>query len=217
MTARIHPTADVEAGVEIGDRTAVWDHAHLRAGARVGADCIIGGKTYLGPGVRVGDRVKLNAMVYVPTGVTIHDGVMVGAGAVFTNDRYPRATDPALSALRGSEPDEQTLETVVEEGASVGAGATIGCGLVIGRWAMVGMGAVVTRSVPAFHLVVGSPARSVGVVCRCGEPVLRFAPGTRPPDGEVACGACGLRYCVVGGDVRELRPPGPVADGGARA
>lgn len=207
MAPRLHPTADVEEGVEIGDGTAVWDHAHVRAGARIGTDCIVGGKTYLGPGVVVGDRVKLNAFVYVPTGVTLHDGVMVGAGAVFTNDRYPRATDPALSALRPSAPDEHTLETVVEEGASIGAASTIGCGLVVGCWALVGMGAVVTRSVPAFHLVVGNPARAVGIVCRCGEPVLRFAAGARPPDGEVACPACGLRYCVVAGAVRELDPP----------
>lgn len=207
MPPRLHPTADVEEGVEIGDGTAVWDRAHVRVGARIGNDCIVGGKTYLGPGVVLGDRVKLNAMVYVPTGVTLHDGVMVGAGTVFTNDRYPRATDPALSALRGSAPDEHTLETVVEEGASIGASSTIGCGLVVGRWALIGMGAVVTCSVPPFHLVVGNPARPVGVVCRCGEPVRRFAAGAQPPDGEVACPACGLRYCLVAGEVTELDPP----------
>jgi UDP-2-acetamido-3-amino-2,3-dideoxy-glucuronate N-acetyltransferase len=206
---RIHATADIEAGVEIGPGTAVWAEVHARRGARVGRDCIIGEKTYLGPDAVIGDLVKLNAMVYVPTGVTIEDGVMVGAGTIFTNDRYPRGTDPALLALRDSGPDEHTLETRVEQGASIGAGATIGCGLTIGRWSMVGMGSVVTRDVAPFHLVVGSPARAIAIVCRCGEPVWRFPHGVAPGAAEDRCSACGLGYRVTGGAVEELDPPTP--------
>ena len=207
MPARIHPTAEIEAGVEIGPGTAVWADVHARRGARIGRDCIIGEKTYLGPDAVVGNLVKLNAMVYVPTGVTIDDGVMVGAGTIFTNDRYPRGTDPALKGLRDSDADEHTLETRVATGASIGAGATIGCGITIGRWSMVGMGSVVTRDVAPFRLVAGNPARAIAIVCRCGEPVWRFPHDVPPVDADGTCAACGLRYRVVGTDVRELDPP----------
>jgi UDP-2-acetamido-3-amino-2,3-dideoxy-glucuronate N-acetyltransferase len=203
-TVRIHPTAIVEAGVEIGDGSAVWDHAHIRGPARLGSDCIVGGKSYIAYGVEIGDRVKINSFVYICTGVTIEDGVMVSAGAVFTNDRMPRATTPDLAALRGSAPDAQTRPTRVREGATIGARAVIGSALEIGRFAMVGMGAVVTRGVPDFHLVVGSPARSVGCVCRCGEVLVRFAARGAPPAAAVRCGACGRTYDVgAGGRVAE--------------
>lgn len=204
---RIHPTAEVEAGARIGEGTALWDRVHVRAGARIGRDCIVGEKTYIGSGVVVGDRVKLNAMVYLPAGVVVGDGVMIGAGTVFTNDRYPRATDPSLGALRDSAPGDRTLATLVEEGASVGAGCTVGCGITIGRWALVGMGSVVTRPVPPFHLVVGNPARSVGVVCRCGEPVLRFAAGEPPVEADAECPGCGAGYRVESGEVAEAGAP----------
>ncbi|HVT19463.1 MAG TPA: acyltransferase [Thermoanaerobaculia bacterium] len=196
MSARIHPTAIVEDGVEIGPGTAVWDHAHIRGPARIGAECIIGGKSYIAYGVEIGNRVKINAFVYICNAVTIEDGVMVGAGTIFTNDRFPRAATPDLRELRGSEPDQHTRPTRVREGASVGAGSIIGCDLTIGRFAMVGMGSLVTRSVPDFHLVLGRPARSVGCVCRCGEPIVRFAAGELPPCGEAACVACGRRYAL---------------------
>lgn len=205
MTARIHPTAIVEEGVELGAGTAVWDGVHIRGPARIGADCIVGEKTYIAYGVDIGERVKLNAFVYVCTGVTIEDGVMVSAGTTFTNDRFPRATVPDLSRLRESGPDEHTLPTRVREGATIGARSVIGCGLEIGRWSMVGMGSVVTRSVPDFHLVLGHPARSVGCVCRCGEPFVRFGP-EGPADAEdLACPACGRGYAIADGQVRESR------------
>ena len=202
---RIHATADVEAGVEIGRGTVVWAGVHARRGARVGRDCVIGEKTYLGPDAVVGNLVKLNAMVYVPTGVTIADGVMVGAGTIFTNDRYPRH-ESSLSALRGSDRDEHTLETRVEEGASIGAGSTIGCGLTIGRWSMVGMGSVVTRDVEPFHLVVGSPARDCDRL-PLRRAVWRFPDAPAPTDAKAECPACGLGYRVAGHSVEELEAP----------
>jgi acetyltransferase-like isoleucine patch superfamily enzyme len=207
MAARIHPTAEIEPGVEIGDRTAVWAQVHARGPSRVGRDCIVGEKTYIGPGVEIGDLCKLNAMVYVPLGVTLRDGVMIGAGTIFTNDRYPRGTDVAITELRDSGPGEHIFETLVEEGASIGAGCTIGSNLTIGRWSLVGMGAVVTHDVPAFHLVVGNPARSISIVCRCGDPVWRFPHGEPPASAEAACGSCGLRYKVEHGVVEEFDPP----------
>lgn len=209
MGVRIHPTAIVEEGVTIGDGTAVWDNVHIRGpGTRLGAQCLVGGKSLIAYGVVIGDRVKINSNVYICNAVTIETGVMIAAGTLFTNDRFPRATTPDLKTLRSSAPDEHTYPTLVREGATIGAGCVVGCNLEIGRFAMVGMGALVSRTVPDFHLVVGQPARSIGCVCRCGEPFLRFGAGEAPPDrADVPCPACGLRYAVRGGQVTELTPP----------
>jgi UDP-2-acetamido-3-amino-2,3-dideoxy-glucuronate N-acetyltransferase len=202
----VHPRAEVEDGVELGPGTAVWADVHVRGPARIGADCIVGEKTYIAYGVDIGDRVKLNAFVYVCTGVTIEQGVMVAAGTIFTNDRFPRATTPDLSTLRPSEPDDETLPTLVREGATIGAGCVVGCGLSIGRFAMVGMGSVVTRTVPDFHLVVGQPARSVGLVCRCGQRFLRFDAAVPPDRDDLSCASCGSHFAVRSGVVSELDP-----------
>jgi UDP-2-acetamido-3-amino-2,3-dideoxy-glucuronate N-acetyltransferase len=206
--ARIHPTAEVEDGVEIGDGTAVWSDVHIRTTARIGSGCIVGEKTYIAGGVVIGDLVKINAFVYLCSGVTLERGVMVAAGVVFTNDRFPRATTPDLAELRPSEVDEHTRPTLVREGATLGARSVIGSDLTIGRFAMVGMGSVVTRSVPDFHLVVGAPARSIAVVCRCGEPVARFGVGRAGDSGshDVDCAACGRGYHLDGRVVTEQRP-----------
>jgi acetyltransferase-like isoleucine patch superfamily enzyme len=203
---RIHPTAIIEDGVTIGPGTSVWDSVHVRHSATIGEQCIIGEKSYVAYGVSIGNRVKINAFVYICAAVTIEDGVMISAATTFTNDRFPRATTPDLSRLRGSEPDEHTRPTRVREGATIGAGCTIGCDLTIGRFAMVGMGSLVTRSVPDFHLVLGSPARSVGCVCRCGQIVARFD-AVQPAPAAAACPACGLRYAIDGDRVSE--PGGP--------
>ncbi len=199
----IHPTAVIEDGVEVGAGTAIWDNVHVRGPALIGRRCIIGEKTYVAYGVEIGDRVKINAMVYICTGVTIEDGAMISAGVIFTNDRFPRATTPDLSRLRDSEPDDNTLPTRVREGATVGAGAVIGCGLEIGRFAMVGMGSVITRTVGDFHLVRGNPARVVGAVCRCGEPVARWPSGEPPADETATCPSCQRRYRILRGQVEE--------------
>ena len=158
--------------------------------------------------MRIGDRVKINAFVYVCTGVTIEDGVMVGAGTIFTNDRYPRRRRPTCATLRPSEPDEHTLPTLVRRGRDDrrrlrdrlrprrSAGSRWSAWA---RWSP-------ARS-PAFHLVVGQPARSVAVVSRAGEPLVRFS-GARPPDrDEVVCPVSGLRYAIRAGEVIELDPP----------
>jgi UDP-2-acetamido-3-amino-2,3-dideoxy-glucuronate N-acetyltransferase len=206
MTVRIHPTALIEDGVQIGPGTAIWDHVHIRHSTRIGQDCIIGEKTYIAYDVRIGSRVKINAFVYVCTAVTIEDGVMISAGTIFTNDRFPRATTPDLRQLRSSDPDEHTRPTLVREGATIGAGCIIGNDLVIGRFAMIGMGSVVTRSIPDFHLALGHPAASVGCVCRCGQLLSRFAaPGAAWAE-EVACVACARRYAVRDRLVTELAP-----------
>lgn len=207
MTTMIHPTAIIEQGVEIGDGTAIWDHVHIRHSSRIGEQCIVGEKTYIAYHVRIGNRVKINAFVYVCTGVTIEDGVMISAGTVFTNDRFPRAATPDLRRLRPSEADEHTLPTLVREGATIGAGSVIGNDLVIGRFAMVGMGSLVTKSVSDFHLAIGHPATSVGCVCRCGQLLLRFGKEESGQSHNVTCAACGLRYALEDRTVTELSPP----------
>jgi UDP-2-acetamido-3-amino-2,3-dideoxy-glucuronate N-acetyltransferase len=211
MAIRIHPTALVEDGVEIGDGTSVWDAVHIRAPSSIGRNCIIGEKTYIAYGVEIGDRVKINAFVYICNAVTIETGVMIAAGTTFTNDRFPRATTPDLSALRDSGPDEPTYPTLVRAGATIGARSVIGSNLEVGRFAMAGMGSVVTRSILDFHLVLGHPARSVGLVCRCGEPLARSEQRCQDIIATLTCQACGLAYEVFRGRVTELTPPATVA------
>jgi UDP-2-acetamido-3-amino-2,3-dideoxy-glucuronate N-acetyltransferase len=202
VSAQVHHTALVEEDVVVGDGTAIWDHVHIRSGTSIGSDCIIGEKTYIAPGVVIGNRVKINAFVYVCTAVTIEDGVMISAGTIFTNDRFPRATTPDLNGLRVSEADEHTRSTLVRDGATIGAGSVIGCDLIIGRFAMTGMGSVVTRSVGDFQLVLGKPARLAGSVCRCGELVERFS--SVPAEGHtLSCPACKRAYFVRSGRVEE--------------
>lgn len=199
----LHPTALIERDVTIGQGTSVWDNVHIRFGASIGEECIIGEKSYIAYGVKIGNRVKINAFVYICNAVTIEDGVMIAANTTFTNDRFPRATTPDLKSLRASEPDEHTLPTLVREGATIGASCTIGNDLQIGRWAMVGMGSVVTKSVADFHLVLGNPARSVGLVCKCGQLMHRFAGS--PGSGLVVCPSCKDEYTMQNGIVAESR------------
>ena len=204
--SRIHPTAIIEDDVQFGRGVAVWDNVHIRHGASLGDECIVGEKSYIAYDVQIGNRVKINAMVYICYGVTIEDGVMISAGTIFTNDLFPRATTPDLAALRDSDPDEHTRQTRVCAGATIGAGCVVGSNLEIGRFAMIGMGSVVTRSVPDFHLVVGNPARSVGCVCRCGQPLSRWNAGETISQERVCCDSCGAEYRIRAGFITELAP-----------
>jgi acetyltransferase-like isoleucine patch superfamily enzyme len=196
---RIHPTALIEAGVQIGAGTAIWDGAHLRHGARLGRSCIVGEKAYVAYDVRIGDCVKLNACVYVCAGVEIEDGVLVAAHTVFTNELLPRATDPELRALQTSAPTAATLRTCVRRGASIGANCTIGPGIELGAFCLIGMGSTVTRSVPPHALVHGNPARLAGAVCRCGQVVAVAVRGAVP---------AGVHPCRCGRRVRWSGPAG---------
>ncbi len=156
----------------MGPGTRIWHFAHVRAGAVVGADCVIGKSSYVDAGVAIGDRCKVQNFVSVYAGVTLQDEVFVGPAATFTNDLYPRAVNE----------DWGITPTLVRRGAAIGANATIVCGVTVGEWATVGAGAVVTADVAPHRLVVGSPARPVGWVCRCGRPV--------PGGPGSACGGC---------------------------
>lgn len=198
-TAFVHPTALLEKGVSIGEQSSIWDNVHIRRDTAIGSHCIVGEKSHISYDVHIGDLVKINAFVYICTQVTLERGVMVSAGCIFTNDRYPRAAEPDLSQLLSSAPDDTTLATVVREGATLGAGAIIGPGLTIGRFAMVGMGSVVTHAVGDFELVFGNPARRAGYVCRCG-----LALSTLPQQPTLYGCICGRNYSLLNGIMQDL-------------
>lgn len=216
-TVRIHPTAIIEDGVILGPGTSVWDNVHIRRGARLGSDCLVGEKTYIAYDVQIANRVKINAFVYICYGVTIEDGVMISAGTIFTNDRFPRACTPDLTRLLSSEPSEGTSRTLVAEGATVGARCVIGSDIRIGRFAMIGMGSVVSHCIDDFHLALGSPARSVGCVCRCGQPLAKWSAGDLVTLGELACQRCERGYVVVEGVVTEQPTTGSMIKQGLQA
>jgi UDP-2-acetamido-3-amino-2,3-dideoxy-glucuronate N-acetyltransferase len=162
---RVHPTAIVDDGADVGGGTSVWHHAHVREGAHVGHDCVLGKNVYVDTHAVVGDRCKLQNNVSVYHGVHIGDDVFVGPSATFTNDLVPRAFNA----------DWKVVETHVHDGASIGANATVVCGVTLGEYSMVAAGATVTHDVADHQLVAGTPARHLGWVCRCGKVVSRDA------------------------------------------
>jgi len=185
-----HSLAVVEPGVAIGKGTRIWAFAHIVKGAVIGEDCNICDHTFIEGQVRMGDRVTIKCGVFLWDGLRLEDDVFVGPAAVFTNDLRPRSRRQL----------EDTYQTVLKEGCTVGANSTTLPGLTIGRWAMVGAGAMVTRSVPDHALVLGNPARLVGWVCRCGE---KLAPTT---GARLIC-RCGLAYKQFSEDkVEEAQP-----------
>ena len=202
--AWVHPTALVEEGVTLGANTRVWDGVHIRKQARIGHDCIIGEKSYIAYGVPIGNYVKINAVVYICAEVEIGDFCMISAHTVFTNDRFPRSGNKELTGLETSAVTEETLRTRVGRGVSIGANATIGPGLTLGEFSMVGMGSVVTHDVPAFALVVGSPARVVGWLCACGHPLVKGR--DKKPEGKLRCERCGRDYAGENGGLRPAKP-----------
>lgn len=169
----VHPTTVVDKGAHIGEGSRIWHFVHVSEGARLGTHCILGQNVFIGRDVQIGNGVKIQNNVSVYAGVRIEDHVFLGPSCVFTNVLQPRAF---------IEQKEGFGETVVERGATIGANATIVCGHRIGRFAMVGAGAVVTRDVPAYALVVGTPARQMGWVCRCGRRVEH-----QPMDSNDTC------------------------------
>lgn len=166
MNYRVQPTAQVDDSAEIGDGSSVWELAQIREGARLGEGCVVGRGAYVGTGVQIGNNVKLQnyALVYELT--ELADGVFVGPAVVLTNDHNPRSVDPEGKQKRGG--DWEAVGVKVAEGASLGARSVCVAPVRIGRWAMVAAGAVVTKDVPDFGLVVGVPARRIGWVGRSG-------------------------------------------------
>ena len=165
----VHESAYVDEGCVIGAGTKIWHFTHVMTGARIGERCNIGQNVVVSPGVVIGNNVKIQNNVSVYTGVILEDDVFCGPSMVFTNVVNPRSHVPRKDEYR---------ETLVKRGASIGANATVVCGHSIGQYAFVGAGAVVTRHVPDYALVVGNPGRVVGWMCECG---VKLASGPRPP------------------------------------
>ena len=181
----IHPTACIDADVQIGEGTHIWHFSHILSGTHIGCHCNIGQNVVVGPRVSVGRGCKIQNNVSVYTGVTLEDDVFCGPSMVFTNVWNPRAHVRRMDEAR---------PTLVRKGASLGANCTIVCGVTIGCYALVGAGAVVTRDVPDYALVYGNPARQRGWVCACGVKL----------DVELHCPACGLHYLPGGHGLTEV-------------
>lgn len=161
-----HSTAIVETGAKVGADTKVWHFAHVRKGASLGTNCVLGKCVFIDSGVRIGDNVKIQNFATLYLGLTVEDGVYIGPSVTFTNDKVPRAINPDGSPK--SPTDWTCLNTTLKKGCSIGANATVLPGITVGEWAMVGAGSVVTKDVPDFAVVVGSPARVVGTVDKRG-------------------------------------------------
>jgi UDP-2-acetamido-3-amino-2,3-dideoxy-glucuronate N-acetyltransferase len=194
MAVNIHPSAIVDAGAQLGEGTRVWHFVHVSAGARIGAGCSLGQGVYVGNDVSIGNNVKIQNNVSVFDAVTLEDDVFCGPSMVFTNVHNPRSAVPRKAEYR---------RTLVQRGATLGANCTVVCGTTVGEHAFVGAGAVVSRDVPAFALVVGVPARRIGWMSRHGERLDLPASGS----GEAACPATGERYRLEGETLTPCNSP----------
>jgi UDP-2-acetamido-3-amino-2,3-dideoxy-glucuronate N-acetyltransferase len=157
-----HESSYVDNNVEIGKGTKIWHFSHIQSGAEIGEGCSIGQNVNIGNNVKIGNYVKIQNNVSVYEGVELEDYVFCGPSMVFTNIKVPRSEFPQ----QGS---DFYLKTLVKKSASIGANATIVCGVTIGEYSMIGSGAVVTKDVPPYALVIGNPGRVVGKVDNKGK------------------------------------------------
>ena len=183
-----HPTAVVDDGCEIGAGTKIWHFSHIMSNCRIGVNCNLGQNVVVSPEVVLGNNVKVQNNVSIYTGVVCEDDVFLGPSMVFTNVINPRS---AVNR-RG-----QYAKTVVKHGATIGANATIVCGHDIGRFAFIGAGAVVTKHVPDYALVVGNPARQTGWMSEYGHK-LEF-----DKNGMAICPESQERYRLENGKVNK--------------
>jgi len=188
----VHPTAVIDEDVHIGAGCKIWHFAHILKGSRIGERCNLGQNVVVGPNVTIGNGCKIQNNVSVYEGVTLEDDVFCGPSMVFINVINPRAHIVRKHEYR---------KTLVKKGATIGANATILCGLTLGRYSFIAAGAVVTRDVPDYALMVGVPARQRGWVCQCGVKLELV-------DDHASCSSCGERFVLANGRLRpeaELR------------
>lgn len=186
----IHVSSYVDDPVEIGAGTKIWHFSHVLPRSKIGRGCIIGQNVVIGPDVTVGNHCKFQNNVSIYPGVTLEDGVFCGPSCVFTNVINPRAEIERKAEFR---------KTLVKRGATIGANATIICGHDLGEYCMIGAGAVVTKDVPAFALMVGAPARRVGWMSKAGMKL----------GDDLICPLDGSKYRVVSEDKLEMISEGP--------
>jgi len=184
----VHESSYIDDNVEIGEGTRIWHFCHILKGSKISKNCMLGQNVMIGPNVKVGNNVKIQNNVSVYEGVELEDDVFCGPSMVFTNVINPRAFIERKHEFR---------KTLVKRGATIGANATIVCGVTIGEYAFVGAGAVVTKDVPPYALVVGVPAKQIGFVCKCSER-LEFN------NNEATCKTCGKRYRIEERLVKEI-------------
>jgi len=156
----VHKSSYVDKNVEIGAGTSVWYFCHISEGAKLGKNCNIGQNIFIDKNVKIGNNVKIQNNVSVYFGIEVEDGVFLGPSCVFTNVKNPRSLYPRKKS--------EYLKTKVKRGATIGANATIVCGNSIGKYAFIGAGAVVTKNVPDYAVVVGNPAKQIGWVTKNG-------------------------------------------------
>ena len=184
-----HETAVIDEGSKIGKGTKIWHFTHVMSGSEIGENCNLGQNVVVLSGVKLGNNVKVQNNVSIYTGVICDDDVFLGPSMVFTNVINPRS-----AIIR----KDQYLETIVERGASIGANATIVCGNIIGRYAFIGAGAVVTKDVKPFALVVGNPARQTGWISEFGHKLFF------DEKGYAFCTESGERYKLENGIVSKI-------------
>ncbi|HPA86164.1 MAG TPA: DapH/DapD/GlmU-related protein [Bacteroidales bacterium] len=184
-----HESAVIDEGCRIGKGTKIWHFSHIMNGAEIGENCNIGQNVVISPGVKLGRNVKVQNNVSVYTGVICEDDVFLGPSMVFTNIINPRS-----AVIR----KDSYVTTLVEKGASIGANSTIVCGNRIGAYSFIGAGAVVTREVRPYALVVGNPARQTGWMSEYGHK-LKF-----DENGYATCPESGDRYRLADGSVTKI-------------
>lgn len=186
---KVHETSLVGDNVKIGDGTRIWQFCNIMDGVEIGENCNIGMNVFMETGVKIGNHVTIKNNISIYSGVECEDDTFLGPNCVFTNVLTPRSFISRKNEFK---------KTIVHKGASLGANCTIVCGHDIGRYAMVGSGAVVTKNVPDYTLVVGNPAKKLGYVCECGERIHAGA------DMEYACSRCGKKYRMIGERLTEV-------------
>ncbi|MBL4774431.1 MAG: N-acetyltransferase [Mariprofundus sp.] len=185
----VHETAIIDAGAVIDDGTRVWHWVHVCGGAKIGSNCSLGQNVFVGNRVVIGNNVKIQNNVSIYDNVTLEDDVFCGPSMVFTNVYNPRSAVSRKNEYR---------DTLIKQGATLGANCTIVCGITIGRFAFVGAGAVVNKDVPDYALMVGVAARQIGWMSEFGEQLDLPLSG----DVEAVCGQTGVRYKLQGREVK---------------